>query len=80
MAEVGAKGAPDGYTLTIQGASLWIGPLLRKAPYDPVNDFAPITMISREVFILAVHPSLPVKSVKDLIALAKSRPGSLSTP
>jgi len=84
VAEVGVKGAPDGYTLTIQGASLWIGPLLRKAPYDPVSDFAPITMISREVFILAVHPSLPVKSIKDLIALAKSRPGeliySVSTP
>ena len=75
-AEVVAKSPPDGYTLTMQGA-LWIVPLLAKAPYE-VSDFAPIVQTERIVNIVAVHPSVPVKSVKDLIALAKARPGELN--
>ena len=75
-AEVVSKSPPDGYTLTMQGA-LWIVPLLSKAPYE-VSDFAPIVQTERIVNIVAVHPSVPVKSVKDLIALAKARPGELN--
>ena len=76
--ETVAKAPPDGYTLLVTGASFWINPLLQKLSYDAVRDFAPISLISREVFILAVHPSMPVKSVKELIALAKARPGELN--
>ncbi len=72
------KAPPDGYTLLIQGASLWIVTLLQKMPYDVLRDLAPISQISRDVNIVAVHPSLPVKSIRDLIALAKSRPGALN--
>ena len=73
-----SKSPPDGYGLTVTGNSFWIGPLLQKTPYDVVKDFAPISLISREVMVIAVHPSLPVKSVKELIALAKARPGALN--
>ena len=76
-AEVVSKSPPDGYALTVQGAALWIVPFLQKAPYD-VSDFSPIVQTERIVFIVAVHPSLPVKSVKELIALAKARPGELN--
>jgi tripartite-type tricarboxylate transporter receptor subunit TctC len=69
---------PDGYTLLIAANNLWTGPLLYKTPYDPVRDFAPITMPTRAPYILVAHPSLPVKSVKDLIGLAKARPGELN--
>jgi tripartite-type tricarboxylate transporter receptor subunit TctC len=76
--ETVAKAPPDGYTLLVLGSTLWIGPLLQKAPYDPIRDFAPITLTTRSPNILVVHPSLPVKSVKDLIALAKAKPGALN--
>src|SRR5262245_29225834 len=69
---------PDGYTLIINGSTLWTNTLLQKMPYDVVRDLYPITSISRDVFVLIVHPSLPVKSVKELIALAKSRPGDIN--
>ena len=65
-AELVSKAPPDGYTLLIQGASLWVVGLLQKMPYDVVRDFSPITIVVREVLVLAVHPSLPVKSVKEL--------------
>src|SRR5688572_2434956 len=71
------KAPPDGYTLLVAGGSLWITPLLRKVDYD-VKDFSPISLLVREVNVLAVHPSVPVKSVKELIALAKARPGALN--
>src|SRR5262245_27974110 len=70
-----AKSPPDGYALHVTGALLWLLPLVRPTPYDAVRDFAPITLINQEPGILVVHPSLPVKSVKDLIALAKAHPG-----
>mgnify|MGYP001573080357 CR=1 FL=1 len=57
---------------------VWRGPLLQKMPFDPVKDFSPITLTSRSPNILVVHPSLPAKSVKELIALAKARPGELN--
>src|SRR5258706_16270916 len=76
--DVAAKSPPDGYTLLVQGTALLITPLVQKLPFDVVRDFSPITQIEREVFILAVHPSVPAKSVKELIALAKARPGELN--
>ena len=76
--EIVTKALPDGYTLTIQGTSFWIGPLLRKASYDPVRDFSPITLTNMSINVLVVHPSLPATSVKELVALAKARPGALN--
>ena len=76
--EIVSRAIPDGYTLFITGSNFWIGPLLRKAPYDPVQDFSPITLISMEVNVVAVHPSTPAKSIRELIALAKGKPGELN--
>src|SRR4029077_1988505 len=76
--EAVSKAVPDGYTLLVAGGRFWIGSLLQKTPYDPVRDFVPITLICREPNVLVVHPSLPAKSVKDLIALARARPGQLN--
>src|SRR5262245_25174529 len=74
-----AKSPPDGYTLGMGvDATLAIAPALyRKLPYDPVRDLAPVSLIAILPMILVVHPSLPVRSVKDLIALAKARPGQI---
>jgi len=78
--EAAAKSSPDGYTLIMGNAgSHSVNPsLYRKLPYDPLKDFAPVTLVSTAPNILIVHPSLPVKSVKDLISLAKARPGDLT--
>ena len=75
-----AKSPPDGYTLLVGTvASLATNvSLQKKLPYDPMKDFAPVTLIATQNLMLLVHPSLPVKSVKELTALAKKRPGSLS--
>lgn len=78
--EVAARSAPDGYTL-FQGntTTLSINPgMFSKLRYDPIRDFAPVTMINLAPMIVIVHPSLPVKSIGDLIALAKKRPGQLN--
>lgn len=78
-AEAVAKAAPDGYTLLFYGSNIWLMPFLRSGvPYDPVKDFAPITLAVRAPNILVVHPSLPVRSVRDVISLAKARPGQLN--
>jgi tripartite-type tricarboxylate transporter receptor subunit TctC len=77
-AEMASRAAPDGYTLLVSTDGLWRGPLLQKMPFDPAKDFSPITLVSRSPNILVVHPSLPVKSVKELIVLAKARPGELN--
>jgi len=79
-ADVAAKAAPDGYTLLIgQASNLAINQhLMSKLPYDPVKDFAPITLIATSPGLLVVHPSLPIRTVKDLVALAKSRPGTIN--
>ena len=69
---------PDGYTLLFYGAYAWLQPLLAKVNWDPLADLAPITLAITSPNILVVHPSLPVKSVKELIALAKARPGELN--
>jgi tripartite-type tricarboxylate transporter receptor subunit TctC len=75
--ELVAKAAPDGYTLLFYSNGLWTVPLLQKAPFDPLRDFAPVTLALTSPSLLVVHPSLPVKSVADLLALARARPGAL---
>ena len=73
-----AKAPADGYTLLLTGNPFTTNPsLYGTLPYDPIKDFAPITPIALTPLILVVHPSLPVKSVKDLIALAKSKPAQI---
>ncbi len=78
--ELVAKSPPDGYTLlTDPGSTLTINPsLFSKLAFDPLKDFAPITILAAVPNMLEVHPSLPVKNVKELIALAKSKPGQLN--
>jgi tripartite-type tricarboxylate transporter receptor subunit TctC len=79
-AEMAAKAAPDGYTLFYcEIASVTITPnLYKKVRYDPIKDFEPITQTGSSAFTLLVNPSVPVKSVKELVALAKSKPGQLN--
>jgi len=77
-AEIVAKAAPDGYTLCLSAAPLWITPFLRKTAYDPLRDFAPVTLAISSPNILVAHPALPVKSVRDLIALIRAKPGALN--
>ena len=78
-AELVAKSAPDGYSLLFGNSSLSISPaVFRKLNYDPVQDLVPISMASSYPFALTVHPSLPVKTVKELVALAKARPDALA--
>jgi tripartite-type tricarboxylate transporter receptor subunit TctC len=77
--EAVAKAAPDGYTLLAVAASFTINPALHeKLPFDVMRDFAPISRLAALPHILVVHPTLPVKTVKDLIALAKAKPGELN--
>src|SRR3990172_3704003 len=76
--DAAAKAPPDGYTLYVGGGSLWIFPLLNKVTYDVVRDFSPIALLVREVNVVAVNPSVAAKSVKELIALAKAKPGALN--
>jgi tripartite-type tricarboxylate transporter receptor subunit TctC len=75
--EVVARSAPDGYTLLMTSVGHAITPSLYKLPYDAVKDFAPITLVVLAPSVLVVHPSLPVKSVRELIAFAKARPNQL---
>lgn len=78
-AEIVAKSAPDGYTLLFGNSSLSISPaVFKKLNYDPVKELMPISMASSYPFALATHPSLPVKSVKELVALAKANPDALA--
>jgi tripartite-type tricarboxylate transporter receptor subunit TctC len=78
-ADIIAKSAPDGYTTGITAGSFMINPsLMRKLPYDTVRDFAPLGLVVDVPTGVVVHPSLPVKSMKQLIALAKARPGELN--
>jgi tripartite-type tricarboxylate transporter receptor subunit TctC len=77
--DIVAKAAPDGYTLIMGSTNHTINPsLIAKMPYDTIRDFAPITVCVTSSYVLVVHPSLPVKSVKELIALAKARPGEIN--
>jgi tripartite-type tricarboxylate transporter receptor subunit TctC len=76
--ELVAKSTPDGYTLVMVSNAHTITPFQRKLGYDAVKDFAPITQVAWNPNLLLVHPSLPVRNVKELVALAKTRPGQLS--
>jgi len=78
--ELAARAAPDGYTLVIgQAGNLAISiSLVGKLPYDPVKDFSPLTLVASTPNVLVVHPSLPIRSVKDLIALARAKPGEIN--
>lgn len=77
--EAAARSAPDGYTVVMGlTAQLAVNPgLYQKMPYDPLRDFEPITLLANGAYLLVAHPSLPVKSLKDVIAIAKKRPGEL---
>jgi tripartite-type tricarboxylate transporter receptor subunit TctC len=78
-AGVVAKSPPDGYTLMVYSTTLLSNAFLyKKLPYDPLKDFVGITPVARLVNMLAVHPSMPVRSVKELIAVAKAHPGEIS--
>jgi tripartite-type tricarboxylate transporter receptor subunit TctC len=79
-AELAAKAPPDGYTLLLANvATMAIIPnVQKKPPYDPLKDFEPISLIAQAPLLVVVHPSLPVKSMKDLIALAKAKPGQVN--
>jgi tripartite-type tricarboxylate transporter receptor subunit TctC len=78
-AEVVARAPADGYTLLLYGSAVWLSPFIRSnTPYDPVKDFAPLTLVASSPNIAVVHPSLPVKSVRELIAFARARPGQLN--
>ncbi len=78
IADLVAKAPPDGHTLLVTGSAHWLAPLFEKVTYDPIRDFAPITMIDRAPSLLVVHPSMPVKNVRQLVALAKAKPGALN--
>lgn len=76
--ELVAKSPPDGYSLVMVSNAHTITPFQRKLPYDPVKDLAPVTLVASTPNLLLVHPTLPVKNVKELVTLAKARPGQLS--
>jgi tripartite-type tricarboxylate transporter receptor subunit TctC len=77
--EIGSRAAPDGYTIVVVNTSFAINASLqRKTSYDPVKDFSPVTFLGSTPLLLVVHPSFPAHSVKELIAVAKSRPAQLS--
>ena len=78
-AEIAARAPADGYTIVLGSPGpLSINPNLQRMPYDPQRDFAPITLAQISPFVLVVHPSVAAGSVKDLIALARAKPGSLN--
>lgn len=77
-AEIVAKAAPNGYTLLFYNNALWTAPLIQTTPYDMLRDFTPVSAVARAVNVLVVNSALPAKSVAELIALAKTKPGGLN--
>ena len=73
-----ARAKPDGYTMSLGSSIIWLSPLTQKTTYDPLKDLAPITLVFTYPHILVVHTSIPAKSVKELINLAKANPGKLN--
>ena len=76
--EIASKAPADGYTLLVTGNSVWTRPLLSKVSWDAVEDFAPVSLIERVPYVVTVNPSVPATSIKELIALAKAKPGQLN--
>jgi tripartite-type tricarboxylate transporter receptor subunit TctC len=76
--ETASKAQPDGYTLYLDGTSFWVTPLLKTTPYDVLRDFSPVTLAVMSPNIVVAHPSLPANSIKELIALAKAKPGHIN--
>lgn len=77
--EIVAKATPDGHTLLVVASSFVLNPILQKnLPFDPQRDFAPITQLSSFPNLLVVHPAVPAKTVQELVALAKAKPGALN--
>jgi tripartite-type tricarboxylate transporter receptor subunit TctC len=76
--EAGVRAPPDGYTLTLMGSSYTVNPAFYKLSFDPIGDITPIAQTSQGPFVVTVSPALPAKTVKEVIALAKARPGQLS--
>ena len=77
--EIVARAAPDGYTMLVVASSFTINPALyKKLPYDPIRDFSPITQLSRFPNMIGAHPSLSAKTMAEMIALAKAKPGTLN--
>ena len=77
-AQAVAKSPPDGYTLLSYSNVIWLAPLLGEVPYDPVRDFSAVSLAVSAPNFIVVHPSLPARSVRELIALAKAKPGVLN--
>ena len=77
-AETAVRAIPDGYTLIMVSGSYATNAALFKLPYDPVNDILPIALIGETAFLLCLHPAVPIKSVSELIAYAKAKPGALN--
>jgi tripartite-type tricarboxylate transporter receptor subunit TctC len=77
-ADMVAKGSADGYTLLMNTAGHTITPAITKVPWDPIRDFAPITMVTSQPYMLVVHPSVAAKSAQELVALARAKPGQLN--
>ncbi|HSC95619.1 MAG TPA: tripartite tricarboxylate transporter substrate binding protein [Burkholderiales bacterium] len=75
--EVAIRSAPDGYTLLEISPSYVINPSLRAPKFDPLNDYTPIVLIGKGPFVLVAHPSLPARNARELVALARSRPGDV---
>lgn len=79
MGDAFAKSPKDGYTLMLMGASVWLAPFLNKnVPFDPQRDFMGVTLADQSPMVVLVHPSIPVKSLKELISYASARPGVLN--
>lgn len=72
-----ARSAPDGHTLLVPSITHVVLPLIMPTPYDPIKSFVPISGLASQMYVMLVHPSVPAKSVKELIALAKARPGQI---
>ena len=78
--EIASKATPDGYTMLVISLAHAVNPWLYKLPYDPIKAFAPIGVMGSGPNVVAVNPELPVKSIKELIALAKRSPATCNTP
>jgi tripartite-type tricarboxylate transporter receptor subunit TctC len=79
IAGIATRAQPDGYTLLLSAGTIWLLPLMQEKPaYDPLKDFSHITLVGSSPMVLVVHPSVPAKSVRELIALARAKPKELN--